>query len=467
MASFDHFSYENLVGIRHYVTNEIPGIKGEIKNFLSDFIVQEITMDKDVIKTNDSDRDATPWNKPARNNRKYTSFVLRKFGFDTIHAIEYIARRLGIPSQKITFAGIKDNQAITTQQVTVEGDYWSQLVAIAKDNPNFELININYTHTPINTGDLWGNKFFIRVRNIDMEKDILKDSVERTMRVLEERGGFLNYFGLQRFGTHRPNSHKLGKRIVMGDWEGAINELLIPSFPRETVEAIKARKLYGDTRDPVLALKEFPDSLFYEKLALEYLAAHPGDFKGALLALPRTIVSLYTYSFQSYLFNEVISARFETVSNNLVQPLPGDIVALLDTKHGQMTKVRYVIEESNREMLTEYIKIGKAAIVVPVIGSRIRIHDKNPFMRLYEVLLARECIERQDFMPPDNDEFGINIQGVTRPLALFPRNLKLVEIADDDLNTGKNTVRLSFDLPKGTYATMFLRELIKQENQYL
>lgn len=462
-----HFSYEKLVSIRHYVTADIPGTSGEIKNMLSDFIVQEITMDRDVIKTNSENQDGTPRKKPARSGRKYTSFVLRKYGYDTIHAIEYIARKIGVPSEKFTFAGIKDNQAISTQQVTVEGDYWNQLVAIAKDHPSFELININFSTTPVTTGDLWGNKFFIRVRNIDMDKEALSDTVDKIVRALDDRGGFLNYFGLQRFGTHRPNSQWIGKRLVMEDYEGAINELLIPSFPRETDDAIKARKIYEETRDPALALEILPTSLFYEKLVLEYLVDHPNDYKGALLALPRTIVSLYTYSFQSYLFNEAISSRFEKVSNDLLNPLPGDTVALLDTRHGQMTRVRYIVSESNVDTLTEYIKLGKAAIVVPVIGSKTRIHEKNPFFSLYAEILEKEQIDRKDFMFVENYDFGINLQGVTRPLALNPRNLKVTEIGDDDVNPGKSVVRFSFDLPKGTYATMFLREIMKVENQYL
>ncbi|HME55170.1 MAG TPA: tRNA pseudouridine(13) synthase TruD [Candidatus Lokiarchaeia archaeon] len=463
-----HFSYEKLVSIRHYVTTDIPGTSGEIKNMLSDFIVQEITAERDVIKTNSNQNASTPSRKPARNGRKYTSFVLRKYGFDTIHAIEFIARKIGMPSsEKFSFAGIKDNQAITTQQVTVEGDYWSQLVAIAKEHPSFELININYSTEPVTTGDLWGNKFFIRIRKIDMDKDTLGDTVDKIIRALDDRGGFLNYFGLQRFGTHRPNSQWIGKRLVLEDYEGAINELLIPSFPRETEEAIKARKTYEETRDPALALEILPTSLFYEKLVLEYLVDHPNDYKGALLALPRTIVSLYTYSFQSYLFNEAVSSRFEKVSSDLINPLPYDIVALLDTRHGQMTRVRYVVSESNVDMLTEYIKLGKAAIVVPVIGSKTRINERNPFYSLYNEILAKEQVDRNNFMFVENFDFGINLQGVSRPLALNPRNLKVVEISNDEVNPGKSVVRFSFDLPKGTYATMFLREVMKVENQYL
>ncbi|MBN2151068.1 MAG: tRNA pseudouridine(13) synthase TruD [Candidatus Lokiarchaeota archaeon] len=467
LPTHDNFSYEGLVGIRHHVTAELPGIGGEIKNLLSDFIVQEITTGKDVIKTADAAFiDPRQQRKPSRNNRKYTRFVLKKFGCDTIHAVEYISRRIGVPSGAFSFAGIKDNQAISAQQVTVEGDHWSALAAICKDNPNFEISSIDYATEPVKTGGLWGNKFLIRIRDVDLPVDEIQARVSVILSTLEERGGFLNYFGLQRFGTHRPNSQNVGKCIVREDWEGAINELLIPTFPRETPDAIIARDLYRDTRDPAAVLKVMPKSLFYENIILEYLSTHPKDWKGALLALPRTIVSLYTYSYQSFLFNEVVSARFEK-SKDVITPLPGDMVALLDSKHGQMTKVRYIVGSSNQQVLADYIKIGKATIVVPVVGSRIRLHPDNPFSPFYETLLDKEQIQQQDFAPPDDNELGINLQGVTRPLALYPRALKVVEVAGDDINRGKNYVRLSFDLPKGTYATMFLREIIKTDNQYL
>ncbi len=476
----DDFSYEHVVGIRCYVTKDCQGIGGTIKNLISDFIVQEITEDKALINTsadNDDDKKYTVVDKddgknvqrrkPNKGNRKYTKFILKKFGCDTIYAIEYLAGRMGIPSELFTFAGIKDNQAITAQQVTVEGDFWNELVSIARarDTPNFEIKDVDYTSEAVKTGNLWGNRFVIRIRNVPLDPDRARDATLDLFKVLEDRGGFLNYFGLQRFGTHRPNSHVVGKCLIKDDYEGAVYQLLAPSFPRETSEATEARRIYAETNDPVKTLAIMPESLYYERILLNYLALHPGDYKGAILALPKTIVSIYIYSYQSYLFNEVVSMRMEQLSQDLTRPLRGDLVSLLDIRHGQITRVRYAVDDSNIDMLAKHIQRGKAVITVPILGSKVRVSEKNPFYELYDQILQREGITRLDFTL--DNTLDLSLKGVFRPLAIFPRNLRLIDVTEDAMNRGTQVVRLTFELPKGTYATMFLREIMKVENQYL
>ncbi|MHA1371704.1 MAG: tRNA pseudouridine(13) synthase TruD, partial [Promethearchaeota archaeon] len=287
----DDFAYENFVGIRHHVTMDCKGIGGEIKRLISDFIVQEITKERNILSSVSPKVDNTFIRKPNRSNRKYTKFVLHKFGMDTIHAIEILAKRLGIPSSKFKFAGLKDNHAITAQLVTVEGDYWQELFNIRGTLPHFEIASIDYASKPLKTGDLWGNHFLIKIRDIGLDPDACRERMTEITEMLEGHGGFLNYFGLQRFGSHRPNSQNIGKKLILKDWKGAIEEILIPSFSRETPEAVMARKIYEETNDPALTLKNLPESLYYEKIVLEHLSTHSGDFKGALLSLPAQIIS--------------------------------------------------------------------------------------------------------------------------------------------------------------------------------
>ena len=101
---------------------------------------------------------------------------------DTIYAVEYIAKKLGISSDKMEFAGIKDNRAITAQEVTVEGDYWNELASIATSLPNFEVKSIDYTSAPLKTGQLWGNNFIITIRDIQRDKKDCKQGITSTLQ---------------------------------------------------------------------------------------------------------------------------------------------------------------------------------------------------------------------------------------------------------------------------------------------
>jgi len=46
-------------------------------------------------------------------------------------------------------------------------------------------------------------------------------------------------------------------------------------------------------------------------------------------------------------------------------------------------------------------------------------------------------------------------------MVLFPKDLKLEEISEDEFNEGKLKARVSFYLSKGNYATIVLKEIIK------
>lgn len=65
---------------------------------------------------------------------------------------------------------------------------------------------------------------------------------------LRERG-FINYYGMQRFGTHNIMTHAVGLAILAEDWQAAIDLILMPrqNLPpaaaefREVGERMRAR----------------------------------------------------------------------------------------------------------------------------------------------------------------------------------------------------------------------------------
>lgn len=48
--------------------------------------------------------------------------LLRKCGYTTIEAVQLIANKLGLPSEDVTYGGLKDEDAITEQMVAVPVD---------------------------------------------------------------------------------------------------------------------------------------------------------------------------------------------------------------------------------------------------------------------------------------------------------------------------------------------------------
>jgi tRNA pseudouridine13 synthase len=276
--------------------SKADGIGGSLKSQPEDFIVEEITEDGDVLELD----------KPVKKNEepgKFTHFVLQKKDWSTADAIAQIARSLGISHSRFNFAGTKDKRAVTTQLVSVLGISPERMLSLKiKD------IYINGAWTAkdkVSLGALLGNRFKIRVDGAKCDRehvDIIYEDLE---------GKFPNYFGEQRFGSTRKNTHVVGEKLIRGDLESAVMEYLANSEGEEHEEARLARRELSDTQDFKSALKTFPKHLRMERSMLAHLAENPEDFSGALKKLPRNILLLFIHAFQSHMFNELLSQRIK------------------------------------------------------------------------------------------------------------------------------------------------------------
>lgn len=68
--------------------------------------------------------------------------------------------------------------------------------------------------------------------------------------------GFINYFGLQRFGSKNCGTHYIGKAIVLQDYQLAFRQILLQDSGNPDVE--EAKKEYLKTLDHVAMLKALP-----------------------------------------------------------------------------------------------------------------------------------------------------------------------------------------------------------------
>lgn len=73
-------------------------------------------------------------------------------------------------------------------------------------------------------GQLMGNRFTITLRGVVAEsEDIIKASVEGL-----GKNGFINYYGLQRFGSGSVPTHLVGAALLRGEWRSSVNLILDP-----------------------------------------------------------------------------------------------------------------------------------------------------------------------------------------------------------------------------------------------
>ena len=154
-------------------------IRGHIRLFPEDFIVEEVSQDG-VLHTIDT---APLFNGHPAENGKTVWCDLVKIGIDTLEALEELSRRLGVEKKYIGSAGIKDKRALTSQSISIRGVRPDALAAVSA--ANFFLKNIIVGKGALSVGMLRGNRFTIIVRTEDVPDPY---SFEAKIRDLQEQG---------------------------------------------------------------------------------------------------------------------------------------------------------------------------------------------------------------------------------------------------------------------------------------
>jgi tRNA pseudouridine13 synthase len=191
---------------------------------------------------------------------------------------------------------------------------------------------------------------------------------------------------------------------------------------------------------------------------IQYLIENENDYQGAINTLPIDLIRLLISSFQSYLFNKMLSLRIKK-GLPLFKPVKGDIICILDDYNGNITDVKYIFGGMYDKYLKRALKSNRASIVLPIIGKNT-ILDEYPTMKnIFEEIAKLDQIDENIFHSKFIDE--TEFKGSIRAMTVKPNDLKLLELTDDEYYPGKKKIKIEFSLQKGTYATMLLRELLK------
>jgi len=426
---------DKMLGMETYVS-DFNGIGGKIKVFLDDFIVEEISFDGSIAHISEDSR----YFLGDRN--EYLWFILVKRGIDSISAIRIIARFLGKSYKIFSFAGFKDSRAFTAQFVCGRNIYYEDLIRFYDPFGRVFVRVLGYRPFKIIPGMLYGNRFRIIVRDIFLIDDI--------DRFFSEVKFFPAYYGYQRFGTIRPNTHIIGKYILMGRFKDAIYELIAHPYPYEPENIKEIRRIIGEKWDFKYGLRVMPRKLSHEYVVLKYLAKHNENYIGAIRNLPFSIRRLMVSAYQSYIFNKVLSRRILR-NISIIYPEIGDIIGILD-ENGSIRGIMNV-NSMNIMDCRRLIDEGKAVLLLRLLGYG-SIIGSGVQGEIEREVLEEEGISLDIFKSKSMPE--LSIKGGYRATSFTLENLSY--------RVDKNILFLSFILKKGFYATIFLRELMKPRN---
>jgi len=398
--------FDKELGMWYYVTDACPS-GGVIKASPEDFVVEEVLADGTVVAVGGIAL------QPKVGNWTWIHVVKRNV--DTLKLVIRLSKTLGLSPRDVSIGGIKDARAVTSQIISVRGG-----VANLPKIPNVEFLGFWPMERPITPSLIYGNRFTVVTRSVERV-----ECAEKALRALHTVA-LPNYYGYQRFGTIRPVSHLLGKALLRKDAEVFFDTMFCRIFPHESDSAKKARELAcrGEYQK---ALEAFPKKFIEERAVLRRLASGV-DLWNAIMSIPIQILRIYVEAAQSYLFNVFLSRRMEL--GPLERAIEGDLVEL----NGQVV---YYVEGLGGD------------VVLPVVGPGARV----PRGKVGEVLLRvlkEEGLEVGSFLKMPR---GLRAYGSYRKARL--------EVKDFHWRVAGKDVELRFTLPRGSYATVLLREVIK------
>lgn len=430
-------SVEQAVGISYYVS-DADGTGGRLRSQPEDFQVREIEA-----------FDSAPLDADQGG---YPHLVVRAtlHNWDTNDFATALANKLGISRERVSWAGTKDKRAVTSQLVSVDG-------IDAADLPDLDSVSlepVGRSGRPILFGDLAGNEFEVTVR--EPERPENAESITNQLEAFAgdvDEVGVPNYFGQQRFGSKRPVTHEVGLAIVRENWEAAVMAYVGNPSEREPAATQDAREFVEETRDWQEALERFPEALRHERSMLHTLASagEPPDYRAALETVPENLQRLFVHAAQSVLFNRMLSHRLAR-GLPFDRPVAGDAVcfadrdappefAVPDTDRAQR------VTEERLETVTRHCERGRAFVTAPLVGTETSLADGE------QGEIERAVLDEVGLAPADFGGSGTFESSGTRRAILVRTDL--------DLET--EPLRFSFRLPRGSYATVLLREYLKTD----
>lgn len=399
-------------GMECYCTN-FAGIKGTIKETNEEFQVAEI-IDYTFLKP--------PYFSLAQNNEhKFPLYLLEKHNIDSNHAVIEIKKQSGL---KLRIMGIKDAKAETSQYASCE-----QTKNLPRDiiTPKTKLTLLGFLRTPLSKSALIGNSFKIKI-NQTSDNDIHP--------FLLELNKIANFYGLQRFGSERMVTHLVGKALLERNYNKAIEYLLSYTSKYDSKFSKEIREKSRDPKNYQKLIKILPKGMDLERLML-YTLVKGKDSIAVIRSIPINIRRLFVQAYQSYIFNKCLSSAL-LCNEDIQKCKDGDLCFEIEKPlvFGKIRRFREGID-SNNDVIP----------AIRLVGYNYQ-PGKNRFDHITKRILTDENISPTAFYLKDLQELSLQ-------MGFRQTSLCCNEFSHFGM------LELSFKLPKGSYATTLLRELIK------
>ncbi len=390
---------DSQIGILVYST-KFPGIGGKIRIEPEDFQVSELISEKSK--------------KSISDQHGYAVYKLKKKKIDTNHALSGIFRQKGI---RLKSLGLKDASAVT-EQFVCSGNKGKPIENFSSDK--YSLEHLGFVKKPLSKKDMIGNHFKLKISDC-----------QNKLESFTEHGKILNFYGYQRFGSKRPVTHLIGKSILQQDFEKTVDLILSFTSSYDSKENTEIRQKLSDKANYQQYFDQVPVQMDIERIVLKEMIEH-GEPIRAIRAIPVSLRRFYIQAYQSFIFNQSLSAAFLD-GEDLFEAQTGDVCF------------------DYNSIIGKYVKGMDQNLALPFVGYSY--YKKTRFDFQISKILQQEEISPKDFFIKKMQE--ASSEGGFRQAA----------IQCSDYSAHDNVVE--FSLSRGSFATILLREIMKPQDPML
>jgi tRNA pseudouridine13 synthase len=382
----------------------------EIKRLPEDFQVEELT-------------------EVQPSGGEFALYRLTKRWIGTPEAVDAVLRAWKLPRRRLSYGGMKDFHAVATQHLTIhrgpKRDFHAQ---------RFRLEYLGQTKADFASGDIRANRFRIVVR------DLSEEEAPRLIAAAREiaRDGAPNYFDEQRFGSVGESGDFVARPWMLGDWERALwLALADPNEHDSPADAKEKRVLLAHWRQWPQCKERLPRS--HRRSIVTYLVDHPEDFRGAFGRLRVDMRRLYLSAFQSHFWNHMLAAH-------LCRQCRAEQLGSIPSRLGALPFPRDLDE-------SQIIALRAASLPLP--SSRAIFREESQ-RRLAEEVLGSSglMLDQLRVKYPKDCFFSRGERKV-----LVTAAISAASPEPDDVFPGRRKLRLEFELPRGSYATIVIKRL--------
>jgi tRNA pseudouridine13 synthase len=384
----------------------------KLKQSPDDFVVDELT------ETRPTDRGP------------FALYRLDKTGWTTPDALAVVRRRWQIDGRRLSYGGLKDRHARTSQHFTIHRGPVRNLT-----QDRIAVAFLGYTSEPFTADQIRANRFGLVLRSM------AAGEIEASMAMLDEvrSVGVPNYFDDQRFGSVGDSGEFIAREMIRGDFEKALRLALVAPYEFDRAPQKKEKAILSECWGDWPACKARLEK-GHARSIVDYLVHHPTDYRGAVARLRPDLQGLYLSAYQSHVWNRMLARWLE-------QNVEPERLAKIELARGAVPVPRSISEERRERW---------ERLLLPLPSARIKPDATAAWPAIAESVLAEDGLSLATMKIPGMDRPFFS-KG-ERAGRVLPERLEWSAGADDQ-NRGRKRLNLSFELPRGSYATMLVKRI--------